>query len=100
GSASGWGLRIGAGGGALSAALFAWAKKWLTSPPQETHGANLFRMAVKWLKRATPKLLANLVWLLLFLLVGAGVQAWGIKSAGLYSLQFWSLLGGGLGIVV
>src|SRR6266700_4563282 len=67
--------------------------------PRETHGANLFRTAVKWLKRATPKLLANLVWLLLFLLVGSGVQAWGIKSAGLYSWPFWSLLGGSLGIV-
>ena len=98
-AAYGWGLQITAGGAALSAGLFAWAKKWLTSPPQETHGANLFRTAVKWLKRATPKLLASLVWLLLFLLVGAGVQAWGIKSAGLYSWQFWSLLGGSLGIV-
>jgi len=98
-AAHGWGVQITAGGSALSAALFAWAKKWLTSPPQETHGSSLFRTAVKSLKRATPKLLASLAWLLLFLLVGAGVQTWGVRVAGLYSWQFWTLLGASVGTV-
>jgi hypothetical protein len=64
-----------AAGAAGSAALFAWAKKWLTSPVQETHGSNLILTVIKHLKRATPKLLASLTWLLLFLLVGAAIRA-------------------------
>ncbi len=55
--------------------LFAWAKKWLMAPVEETHGSNVLRTAMKYLKRATPKLLASLTWLLLFLLVGAAVHA-------------------------
>lgn len=71
-----WGMAAGA---ATSAALFAWAKKWLTSPVEQTHGSNLLRTALNHLKRATPKLLASLTWLLLFLFVGAAVYAVGAQ---------------------
>lgn len=75
---SGWSISATAGGAVGSAALFAWAKKWLMSPVEETHGANLFRTALNQLKRATPKLLASLTWVLLFLLVAAAMHGLGV----------------------
>ena len=58
-----------------SAALFASVKKWLMSPVEKTHASSLSRTTINHLKRATPKALAWLVFLLLFLLVGAAIQA-------------------------
>jgi hypothetical protein len=58
-----------------SAVLFAWTKKWLQSPVVQTHGSNLFQTAVKHLKRATPKILASLAWLLVFILVATAMQS-------------------------
>lgn len=56
------------------AALFAWAKKWLSAPVSETHGSTLFRTILKQLKRATPKILASLALLCLYILVGASAR--------------------------
>ena len=58
-----------------SAALFASVKKWLMSPVEKTHASSLSRTTINHLKRATPKALAWLAFLLLFLLVGAAIQA-------------------------
>ena len=77
-------------GAAGSAALFAWAKKWLMSPVEETHGSNLLRTVINHLKRATPKLLATLAWLLLFLLVGAAIHGLGVDPEKFPSARyFW-----------
>jgi hypothetical protein len=59
---------------AFSTGLFLWARKWLSEPPKETHGGGLLHLAFNWLKRATPKVLASLSWLLIFVLVGVGVE--------------------------
>lgn len=68
-------LPVASGIGATgSAALFAWAKKWLSAPVQETHGSSLFRTILNQLKRATPKILASLALLCLFVLVGASAR--------------------------
>jgi hypothetical protein len=61
-------------GTAFSTALFLWARKWLSEPPKETHGGDLMRLAFNRLKMATPKILAALSWLLIFVLVGVGVE--------------------------
>jgi hypothetical protein len=75
----GGGISVTATSAVTSAALFAWAKKWLTSPAEKTHGTNLLHTAINHLKRATPKLLASLTWLLLFVLVGTAVWRLGIS---------------------
>ncbi len=69
-------LRYFSAGTAFSTALFLWAQKWLSAPPKETHGGNLLHLAFNRLKRATPKVLAVISWLLLFLLVGVYVEWW------------------------
>ena len=69
-------------------ALFAWARKWLSEPLQDTRGATLTRVALNWLKRATPRVLATLIWLLLFLLVGTGVRWASLPDAEVIWLQF------------
>ena len=71
-----------------SAALFAWAKKWLMSPVEKTHASSLSRTAINHLKRATPKALAWLTFLLLFLLVGAGIHGLRIKPEDFLSIKF------------
>ena len=78
-----------------SAALFAWAKKWLMSPVEETHGSSLLRTAINHLKRATPKLLASLTWLLLFLLVGAFMQYLGVGPlrSEFAKAPYWEVIG-------
>lgn len=78
GTSEGWAVKVTGGGVALSTALFAWAKKWLEEPPKETRGDTVVRAAIGSLKRATPKVLAGIVWLLLLLLVGAAIHAWGM----------------------
>lgn len=92
-------LKLTAGGTALSAALFAWAKKWLTQPVQESRGGTFVEFAVERLKRATPKVLAMLVWLLLFVIVGALVHRWGDRTGHVMEPKFWLPFIAGLGII-
>lgn len=86
-------------GTALSTGLFLWARKWLSEPPKETHGGNLLWLAFGWLKRATPKVLATLTWLLLFLLVGVVVECW-LQTQGTPRMGgFWWLPGSSVALV-
>ena len=71
------------------ALVFAWAKKWLTEPVQQTRGSSYFDFALSWLKRATPKALSTLVWLLLFVLVGTLVHWWGGRQGTVLTLPYW-----------
>ena len=71
-----------------SAALFAWAKKWLLSPVEKTHASSLSRTAINHLKRATPKALAWLAFLSLFLSVGACIHALHIKPDDFLTIKF------------
>jgi hypothetical protein len=84
-------------GTAFSTALFLWARKWLSDPPKETHGGNLLQLLVNKLKRATPKALALLSWLLLFVLVGVAVQM--DVQGWIDQRNFWYWLLPGLGVV-
>ena len=70
------------------------------SPVEETHGSNVLRTAMKYLKRATPKLLASLTWLLMFLLVGAAVHAFEVSPDVIPSPQFWQVSLGALAIIL
>jgi GNAT superfamily N-acetyltransferase len=90
-----WATAITATGAIGSAALFAWAKKWLMSPVEKTHASSLSHTAINHLKRATPKVLAWLAFLLLFLLVGTAIQALGVKNlpGDLLTIRFAQLLG-------
>ena len=63
-----------AGSAAGLAGLFAWLRKWLFEPVEETRSDRLIDAVTHWLKRATPRVLATLVWLLLIVLVAAGVD--------------------------
>ncbi len=76
-------------GTTVSALLFMWAKKWLTEPVQETRGSGFTDFAVSWLKRATPKALSTIVWLLMFVLVGTLLHWWGCKNSNVLMLPFW-----------
>jgi GNAT superfamily N-acetyltransferase len=71
-----------------SAALFAWAKKWLLSPVEKTHASSLARTAINHLKRATPKVLAWLALVLLFLSVGACIRKYGITPENFLTEKF------------
>ena len=71
------------------ALVFAWAKKWLTEPVQQTRGSSFLDFALSWLKRATPKVLSTLVWLLLFVLVGTLVHWWGCRQMTVLTLPYW-----------
>ncbi len=82
-------LKLTAGGAAVSAGIFAWAKKFLTEPVQETRGGTFLDFLRSWIKRAAPKALASLVWLLLFILVGAAVHRWGAMTVSILLLAFW-----------
>ena len=81
------------------AVVFTWAKKWLTEPIQETHEGNLFSVALSWLKRATPKVLSSLVWLLMFVLVGTLVHWWGCAKVSVLTLPYWLPALGCLGLI-
>jgi hypothetical protein len=83
-----------AGTTGVLALIFAWAKKWLTEPVQQTHGGTLLDFAVNWLKRATPKILSNLVWLLSFVLIGSLLHWWGSAKVDMLMAPFWLPLGG------
>ena len=87
-----------AGTGGL-AVVFAWAKKWLTEPVQQTRGDGFVNFALSWLKRATPKALSSLVWLLLFILVGALVHWWGCKQMTVRELPYWYPFLASLGLI-
>lgn len=78
----------------ILALVFAWAKKWLTEPVQQSRGGSFLEFILTWLKRATPKILSNLVWLLLFVLVGSVVHWWGCTKVDLLTWPFWLPLGG------
>ena len=93
-------LKLTTGGAALLAGLFAWSKKWLAAPVEETRGGEVAATAWCWLKRATPKVLATLVWLLLFLLVGAALHFWGIHVGVVLGREFWLPLGGACAVIV
>jgi hypothetical protein len=85
-------------GAAGLASLFAWARKWLAEPVKETRGTKPRDTALRWLKRATPRVLATLVWVLLFLLVGIGLR-W-VLQVGMVDWQRYGVaLGTSLGIV-
>ncbi len=94
------GLAVTATGAASSAALFAWAKRWLTQPVQETRGSGLVRFLVDRLKRATPKALALLVWLLLFVLAGALLHVQGARAGDLLTPSVWWPLAASLAALV
>src|SRR5690606_35876570 len=83
------GLTVTASGATVTAALFAWAKRWLTQPVQETRGSGIIRFLTDRLKRATPKALALLVWLLLFVLVGALLHRQGTRVDDMLAPAFW-----------
>jgi hypothetical protein len=76
------------------ALIFAWAKKWLTEPVQQSRGGTFMEFAVSWLKRATPKILSNLVWLMWFILVGSLLHWWGSYKVDMLAMDFWTPLGG------
>jgi GNAT superfamily N-acetyltransferase len=92
-------LELTSGGATLLAGLFAWTKKWLASPVEETRGSKFAATALGWLKRATPKVLATLVWLLLFLLVGAALHRWGAHVGTILQRDFWLPLGGAFAVI-
>jgi hypothetical protein len=95
---SGLEIQLTAAGAALSATLFGWAKKWLMKPAQETHGSNLLKTILNHVKRATPKLLAGVTWLLLFVLVGAAMHGLGVDP-GEIKFVFWQVLFAGGSVV-
>jgi hypothetical protein len=86
-------------GAAFSTALFLWARKWLSEPPDATHGGDLRKVALGWLKRATPKVLALITWVMLFLLVGVAWECWLQTHETPASLSFWWLPGGSVLLV-
>lgn len=69
------GLKVTGTGALTSTGLFLWLRKWLTSTPTETRGDRLLENLGRWLKRATPKVLASIAWLLICVLVGTAVRA-------------------------
>ncbi|HET9360647.1 MAG TPA: hypothetical protein VFO58_12930 [Vicinamibacterales bacterium] len=81
------------------ASLFAWARKWLAEPIKETRGTKLLDMATAWLKRATPRVLATLVLILLFLLVGIGLR-WILQDGNVNWQRYSLALGTSLGILL
>lgn len=90
------GLGITGTGAAVSTGLFLWVREWLNEAPKKTRGGNLLRTVFGVLKRATPKVLAVVAWLLLFVLVGAGTQ-WSLRNTGTpHDWQFWLLPVGSL----
>jgi len=82
-------LQVTGAGTTVFALIFMWAKKWLTEPVQETRGSGFTDFAVSWLKRATPKALSTIVWLLMFVLVGTLVHWWGCREMNVLVLSFW-----------
>src|SRR5690606_39139532 len=50
-------------------------------------------------KRATPKALAMLVWLLLFVIVGALLHRWGDDHSGVLESEFWLPFVVALGVI-
>ena len=70
-------------GAAISAGLFLKVRKWLSEPPQETHGGDVLKMVYAWLRHATPRVLATITWVLLFILAGSllDILAEGIRHA-------------------
>jgi len=87
------------GAAAFSTGLFLWARKWLSEPPKETQGGDLLRMAFNRLKRATPKVLAMITWVLFFVLIGAGVEWWIHHWGSPRVWSFWWLPGGSVLLV-
>ena len=94
-----WALRLTLGGTVASAGVFAWAKKWLTEPVQETRGGTFLQFAFSWLKRAAPKWLAGLTWLLLFVLTGSALPWWGSQTGGVLANDFWMPFAGCLAVL-
>ena len=95
----GWQFKL-AGSAGAATGLFLWLRKWLTEPVTETKAGNLLGWIVGILKRSSAKILASIAWLLLFLLVGLGMQ-WGfvaMKTPG--DWIFWSLPVGGAIVIV
>jgi hypothetical protein len=86
-------------GAAGLAALFAWVRKWLAEPVKETRGAKLRDIALRWLKRATPRVLATLVLALLFLLVGIGLR-WILQDGMVHWPRYGLALGTSLAVVL
>jgi hypothetical protein len=82
-------------GAAGLASFFAWARKWLAEPVTETRGTKLFDIFLRWLKRATPRVLATLVWILLFLLVGIGLR-WILQNGDVNWQRYGVALGSSL----
>lgn len=93
-------ISISGGGALLSGSLFAWAKKWLTTKAEETHGTTLLRNVGRWLKRATPKMLANLTVLLLFILVGVAIQRLGVRPEPMNQQAYFTVCGGAAAIIL
>ena len=83
----------------ILALVFTWAKKWLTDPVQETRGDTYLAFAVSWLKRAGPKALSTIVWLLIFVCVGALVHLWGYSVINAFTLKFWLPLAASVGVI-
>ena len=80
-------------GAAISAGLFLKVRKWLSEPPQETHGGDVLKMVYAWLRHATPRVLATITWVLLFILAGSLWIYW-LKAYGTPSdPAFWILPG-------
>lgn len=69
-----WALPVTAGGAAAAGGVFAAVKRWLTQPVVETGATQARVFLVNRLKRATPKALATLTTVLLFVLVGVAVH--------------------------
>jgi hypothetical protein len=92
-------IKFTAGGTTILTGFFVWAKKWLTEPEEETRGSKSADAIWGWLKRATPKVLAGLVWLLLFLIVGSSVHWWGDGPDGSLEGTFWLPLAVAAGII-
>ena len=89
-------IQLTALGAATSAGLFAWAKEWLQKPVEETHGSTLLRSAINRLKRGTPKLLAWITCLLLFILVGTAMHKLDIDPLKWNDRTLWYICGLGL----
>jgi len=93
------GIGITETGAATSTGLFLWVRKWLSEPPKDTRGGKVLDTSLGWLKRASPKILATLSWLLLFTLVGTGVEWWLETQGSALEYKFWRLPVGSVALV-
>ncbi len=67
-------LQVTTGTATVGAALFAAVRRWLAESADDSRPTRLIEVVGRWFKRATPRVLATIVWLLVLVLVGAAMQ--------------------------